>query len=68
MKTTPSEKLRGYRNAENSAVQGGEDRDDVNTRNYPSKTEIKETELDKEASFLVYGPKGTRSSPCHWHQ
>lgn len=31
-------------------------------------TEIKETELDKEADFLVYCAKGTRSSPCLWHQ
>lgn len=31
-------------------------------------TEINEAELDKEADFLVYCPKGTRSSPCLWHQ
>lgn len=31
-------------------------------------TEIKETELDKEADFLVCCSKGTRSSPCLWHQ
>lgn len=31
-------------------------------------TEIKETELDKEADFLVCCSKGTRSSPCCWHQ
>lgn len=30
-------------------------------------TEIKEAELDKEADFLVYCPKGTRSSPYPWH-
>lgn len=35
---------------------------------YSRMTEINETELDKEADFLVYCPKGTRSSPCLWHQ
>lgn len=28
---------------------------------------MKEKELDKEADFLVYCSKGTRSSPCLWH-